>query len=159
MSLPVLSRLSMFTCDSPGSSSRPRRRGTTKPFPTPRWSTAVESTLQLTHERVDDVPLLLGFLIKLRFPQILDQHLKPHPHHEGLSQGWLITIWIAYILSHADHRKSHVRAWANALHHTLEAVTGQTIRDVDFSDDRLTLVLQPLGNPELWDRIEADLWN
>jgi transposase len=119
----------------------------------------VESTLQLTHERVDDVPLLLGFLIKLRFPQVLDQHLKPHPHHQGLSLGWLITIWIAYILSHADHRKSYVRAWANSLHHTLEAVTGQTIRDVDFSDDRLTLVLQALGNPEIWDLIEADLWN
>jgi transposase len=119
----------------------------------------VESTLQLTHERVDDVPLLLGFLIQLRFPQILDQNLKPHPHHQGLSQGWLITIWIAYILSQADHRKSHVRAWANTLHHTLEAVTGQTIRDVDFSDDRLTLLLQPLSNIEIWDLIEAELWN
>jgi transposase len=119
----------------------------------------VETTLQLTHERVDDVPLLLGFLIQLRFPQLLDQFLKPHPHHQGLSLGWLITIWITYILSQADHRKSHVRAWANTLHHTLEAVTGQTIRDVDFSDDRLTLVLQPLSNPETWDRIEAELWN
>ena len=119
----------------------------------------MESTLQLTHERVDDVPLLLGFLIQLRFPQILDQNLKPHPHHQGLSQGWLITIWIAYILSQADHRKSHVRAWANTLHHTLEAVTGQTIRDVDFSDDRLTLLLQPLSNIEIWDLIEAELWN
>jgi transposase len=119
----------------------------------------VETTLQLTHERVDDVPLLLGFLIKLRFPQILDQHLKPHPHHQGLSQGWLITLWITSILSQADHRKSHVRDWANKLHQTLEAVTGQTIRDVDFSDDRLTLVLQPLSNPETWDRIEAGLWD
>jgi transposase len=119
----------------------------------------VETTLQLTHERVDDVPLLLGFLIALRFPQILDRHLKPHPHHQGLSQGWLITIWITSILSQADHRKSHARAWANSLHQTLEAVTGQTIRDVDLSDDRLTLVLQPLSDPETWDRIEADLWD
>jgi transposase len=125
----------------------------------PRWSTAVETTLQLTHERVDDVPLLLGFLIKLHFPQILDQHLKPHPHHQGLSQGWLITLWITYILSHADHRKSAVRDWANGLRQTLEAVTGQTLRDVDFTDDRLTLVLQPLSDPATWDRIEAALWD
>jgi transposase len=116
------------------------------------------ATVQLTHERVDDVPLLLGFLINLRFPQLLDQHLIPHPHHQGLSQGWLITIWIAYILSHADHRKCAVRAWAHGLRHCLETVTGETIRDVDFSDDRLTLVLQPLSDPELWDRIETDLW-
>src|SRR5438093_364188 len=30
-------------------------------------------TLELTHERVDDVPLLLGFLIKLRIPEIIDR--------------------------------------------------------------------------------------
>jgi transposase len=119
----------------------------------------VETTLQLTHERVDDVPLLLGFLIKLRFPQILDQLLTPHPLHQGLSQGWLITLWITYILSQADHRKSHVRDWVKDLHHTLEACTGQTIRDVDFTDDRLTLVLKPLSDPETWDRIEARLWD
>ena len=117
------------------------------------------ATVQLTHERVDDVPLLLGFLIKLRFPQLLDQHLVPHPHHQGLSQGWLITIWIAYILSHADHRKSAVRDWANGLRHTIEATTGQKLRGVDFSDDRLTLVLQHLSHRELWDGIENDLWS
>src|SRR5512135_1748826 len=105
----------------------PFHRGTTKPFPRLRWSATVDSTatLQLTYERVDDVPLLLGLLIKLRFPPLLDQHLTPHPLHQGLSQGWLITIWIAYILSQADHRKSHVRDWANSLRQTLEACTGQ----------------------------------
>jgi transposase len=119
----------------------------------------VDTTLQLTHERVDDVPLLLGFLIKLRFPQLLDQFLPTHPHHQGLSQGWLISIWITYILSRADHRKSHVRDWARDLHHTLEACTGQTIRAVDFTDDRLTLVLARLSNTETWDHIEAELWS
>lgn len=117
------------------------------------------STLRLTHERVDDVPLILGFLIQLRLPYLLDQHLKPHPHHKGLSLGWLITLWITYVLSQGDHRKSHVRAWANKLHHCLEAVTGLTIRDVELSDDRLTLLLARLSNPETWSRIEADLWN
>jgi transposase len=116
------------------------------------------TTVQLTHERVDDVPLLLGLLIKLRLPQLLDQHLIPHPHHQGLSQGWLITLGIAYILSHADHRKCAVRDWANGLRQTLETVTGQAIRDVDFTDDRLGLVLQALSDTELWDRIETDLW-
>jgi transposase len=118
----------------------------------------VDTTVQLTHERIDDVPLLLGFLNKLRLPQLLDQSLPPHPHHQGLSQGWLISIWIAYILSRADHRKSHVRDWARDLHHTLEACTGQTVRDVDFTDDRLTLVLARLSNTETWDHIETELW-
>jgi transposase len=116
------------------------------------------ATLELTHERVDDVPLLLGFLIRLRLPEILDRHLPPHPLHQGLSNGWLITVWIAYILSRADHRKSPVQEWADGLHHTLEALIGQPIRPVEFSDDRLTLVLNRLGDPDAWHELEADLW-
>jgi transposase len=118
----------------------------------------VDTPLHLTHERVDDVPLLLGFLIKLGLHQVLDRHLPAHPLHEGLSNGWLITVWITYILSQADHRKSYVRDWATDLHHTLESVTGQSFRPVDFTDDRLTLVLQRLDDLAAWSRLEADLW-
>src|SRR5512142_1281800 len=35
----------------------------------PRRRATVDATLELTHERVDDVPLLLGFLISLRLPR------------------------------------------------------------------------------------------
>ena len=118
----------------------------------------MDATLKLTHERVDDVPLLLGFLIKLHFPEILDRHLRPHPLHQGLSDGWLITVWIAYILSQADHRKSHVQEWAESLKHTLVTLIGQPIRLVEFSDDRLTLVLERLSNLAVWHQLEADLW-
>src|SRR5947209_4007157 len=118
--------------------------------PDPRWSAIVHATLELTHERVDDVPLLLGFLIKLRLPEILDRHLPPHPLHQGFSHGWLITVWIAYILSRADHRKSPVQAWADGLQHALEALVGQPIRPVEFSDDRLSLVLKRLADPAAW---------
>jgi transposase len=119
----------------------------------------VDATLELTHQRVDDVPLLLGFLIKLQRPEILDRHLPPHPLHQGLSNGWLITVWIAYILSRADHRKSPVQAWADRLRHTLETLVGQPIRPVEFGDDRLTLVLRRLADPAAWEALEADLWH
>ena len=119
----------------------------------------MDATLQLTHERVDDVPLLLGFMTQLNLPQILDQCLPPHPLHQGLSTGWLITIWIAYILSQADHRKSHVQAWADNLKHTLEALTEQSHRSVEFSDDRLTLALERLAGPPAWHQIESQLWS
>jgi len=64
----------------------------------------MDTTLELTHERVDDVPLLLSFLIPLRLPEVLDRHLPPHPLHQGLSNGWLITIWITYTLPRNDLR-------------------------------------------------------
>jgi transposase len=117
------------------------------------------ATLELTHERVDDVPLLVGLLIKLRSPEIIDGLLPPHPLHQGLSNGWLITVWIAYILSQADHRKSHVQEWVDRLQHTLETLIGQPIRPVEFGDDRLTLVLRRLSDPEVWHELEAALWH
>jgi transposase len=118
----------------------------------------MDATLQLTHERVDDVPLLLAFLKKLQLPEILDRHLPPHPLHQGLSNGWLITVWIVDILSQADHRKSPVQPWAEGLHHTLEALLGRSIRTVELSDDRLTLVLKRLADTTAWEALEADLW-
>ena len=119
----------------------------------------MDATLELTHERVDDVPLLLGFLINLRIPETIDRHLPPHPLHQGLSNGWLITVWIAYILSQADHRKSHVQEWVEGLRHTLETLIGQAIRPVEFGDDRLTLVLKRLSDLAVWHELEADLWH
>src|SRR3954469_17472817 len=127
--------------------------------PHPRWGDSVDATLELTHERVDDVPLLLGFLIKLKLPEILDRHFPAHPLHQGLSNGWLITVWIAYILSRADHRKAPVQAWAQELRHSLETLIGQTIRHTEFSDDRLTLLLTRLDNQTAWEALEADLWH
>jgi transposase len=112
----------------------------------------------LTHERVDDVPLLLGSLIRLGLPEILDRHLPPHPLHQGLSHGWLITAWITYIRSQADHRKSPVQEWSDGRHHTLEALIGQPLRPVEFSDDRLTLVRNRLSDPQVRHESEADLW-
>jgi transposase len=119
----------------------------------------VDATLELTHERVDDVPLLLGFLVRLQLPEVLDRHFPAHPLHQGLSNGWLTTVWIAYILSRADHRKSPVQAWAEELQHTLETLIGQRIRPVEFSDDRLTLLLKCLDTQPAWESLEADLWH
>ncbi len=56
-------------------------------------------------------------------------------------------------------RKSPVQAWAEALQHTLETLIGQPIRPVEFSDDRLTLLLKRLSDPAAWESLEADLWH
>lgn len=114
--------------------------------------------LTLTHERVDDIPLLIGLAQQLRLPVILDRHLGNHGHHQGLSNGWLATVWLAYILSQGDHRKAAVREWANALRHTLEQLLGQPLREVECSDDRLGGVLRRLSDDAAWAAIEQELW-
>lgn len=112
----------------------------------------------LSHERVDDIPLLIGFLQRLRLAEVIDQHVREHGHHQGLSTGWLVTVWLAYILSEGDHRKSSVQEWVGQRHHTLHSLLGQAVRPTDFTDDRLGLVLRRLSQPDVWAEIEAELW-
>jgi transposase len=113
--------------------------------------------LTLTTERIDDFVLLIHVMLRLNLPEILDRHIPRHWFQEGLSWGWVATIWLAHIVSQGDHRKLTVRDWVRQAHDTLERVTGQDIRDTDFTDDRLTIVLRELSKPEYWHAIERDL--
>jgi len=113
--------------------------------------------LSLTHERVDDIPLLLGFMQELKFPDLLERHLGSHHLHRGLSNGWLATVWLAFLLSQSNHRKVSVQDWAGNHPHTLETLIGQTLRPIEFADDRLSIVLRRLHDAD-WSALEADLW-
>jgi transposase len=113
--------------------------------------------LTLTTERIDDFVLLIHVMLRLNLPEILDRHIPRHWFQEGLSWGWVATIWLAHIVSQGDHRKLTVRDWVRQAHDTLERVTGQDIRDTDFTDDRLTIVLRELSKPAYWHAIERDL--
>src|SRR5436190_3300805 len=115
-------------------------------------------TFTLTHERVDDIPLLLGLAQRLRLAEVLDRHLGEHHLHQGLSYGTLATVWIAFILSEADHRKSTVQDWVARHRHTLSTLLDQPITDTDFTDDRLGIVLRRLSPATTWDALETDLW-
>lgn len=113
--------------------------------------------LTLTTERIDDFVLLIHVMLRLNLPTILDRHLPRHWLQEGLSWGWVATVWLAHILSQGDHRKLTVRDWVRQAQDTLERVTGQHFRDTDFTDDRLTIVLRELSKPCYWHAIEAEL--
>src|SRR3954464_13124644 len=91
----------------------------------------------VTQERIDDVPLLLGMMRRMKIAETLDKHLGSHHLHQGLSNGNLAVGWMAYILSESDHRKSAVQDWANGLHHTLSSLFACDLRPHEFSDDRL----------------------
>jgi transposase len=95
-----------------------------------------QTELVVITERVDDVAILLGQMMKMGLPEVLDDHLPRHGKQEGLSWGWTAVIWLAYILSEGDHRKVAVETYVAGMTHTLSQVTGQAIRVLDFSDDR-----------------------
>jgi transposase len=117
-----------------------------------------QPTLSLQHERVDDIPLLFGVLQQLRLPELLDRHLGSHHLHQGLSGGTLATTWIAFILSEANHCKASVQDWACRHAHTLQTLLRQPLRPVEFTDDRLGIVLRRLHDAD-WHALENDLWH
>jgi transposase len=96
-----------------------------------------QSDLVIITERVDDVALLIGQMVKMGFVEVLDRHLPQHWKQRRISWGWTAVIWLAYILTEGDHRKVSVEAYIKGMHHTLSQLTGQIIAPLDFSDDRL----------------------
>jgi len=116
-----------------------------------------QSDLVMITERVDDVALLIGQMVTMGLPEVLDRHLPRHWTQRGLSWGWTAVIWLAYILTEGDHRKVSVEAYVKGMQNTLSRLSGQGIDPLDVSDDRLSHLLKHLSKPTYWHRIERDL--
>lgn len=108
-------------------------------------------------ERVDDLPLLFGLLQQMRLQSIIDSVIKPHGNWQGLSPGWVITIWLIHILSEQNHCMEPVQEWVAKHRVTLSRLTGQAVRALDFSDDRLADCLAELHQVQVWQAIEREL--
>jgi transposase len=116
-----------------------------------------KSELIIITERVDDVALLIGQMVKMGLPEVLDRHIPRHWTQRGLSWGWTAVIWLAYIVTEGDHRKVSVETYLKGMQHTLNRLTAQGVDPLDFSDDRLSHLLKHLSKPTYWHRIERDL--
>src|SRR6266436_25791 len=116
-----------------------------------------QSDLVIITERVDDVALLIGQMVKMGLPEVLDRHIPRHWTQRGLSWGWTAVIWLAYIVTEGDHRNVSVETYLKGMHHTLSALTAQGIEPLDFSDDRLSHLLTHVSKPAYWHQIEHDL--
>ena len=108
-------------------------------------------------ERVDDIPLLLAQMQRMSLPTLLDEHFPTHGNWQGLSLGWVTTIWLSSILSRGDHRLVHVEPWVANRLWTLRATTGQAVERLAFTDDRLEIVLRSLHDDTRWATFESAL--
>ena len=108
-------------------------------------------------ERLDDIPAIFGHLQKTRIQAIIDQVIETHGNWQGLSPGWVITIWLIHILSEHTHCMDRVRDWVAKRLYVLQELTGQPVTELDFTDDRLALCLRMLGQTDHWFEIEAQL--
>lgn len=113
--------------------------------------------LSIVSERVDDIPLLTSILLRLDLPDIIDEFHTPHGNYKGLSPGWVVTVWLVYILSRSDHRMNSVQDWVASRCSVLTAATGQQMTNKDFTDDRLADLLKILHNDTIWSQIEQHI--
>ncbi len=108
-------------------------------------------------ERVDDIPLLVAQMRRMDVPALIDSYFVVHGNRAGLSLGWTATVWLAHILSQADHRLNQVRPWAERRLETLRGSTGQWVRGLDLTDDRLADVLRTVADDSAWRAFERAL--
>jgi transposase len=113
--------------------------------------------LTMTTERVDDIPVLLAQSEKMGIVELLDTSFQPHGNWEGTSLGLTTTIWLTHILSEGDHRMNQVQPWAATRLQTLQKCSGRVVRDQEWSDDRLSIVLDALSDDQQWQHFETAL--
>jgi transposase len=109
-------------------------------------------------ERIDDLPLLLAQLQRMRVIPLLDRHFPTHGNWAGdLTFGEVAAVWRAYVVSTGDHRLSHLRDWAADRLEMLSACLDKPVRPEDFHDDRLADMLDALHVSTAWAAFEHDL--
>ena len=113
---------------------------------------------EVTTVRVDDIPLLLKMIMKLGLAELYDREVGDHGHFTGLSGGWLLSVWLTFILTRGDHTKYAVEEWVGRHRTVIEKVIGKPIRAGEFSDNRLGSVLKRLSVAARWERLESVLW-
>jgi transposase len=113
--------------------------------------------LTITTEQVDDFPVLIAQMEHISVPDLLNRNFTVHGNWQGLSMGWVGTIWLGHILSVGDHRLNHVQPWVEKNPITVQRSIHQAVTGLDFSDDRLESVLDTLADDTSWAAFETEL--
>jgi len=93
--------------------------------------------------RLDELPVLFGVIERLEIAGFLDSLIARHPNWVGeLAVGGVVSGWLVFILSTADHRLNgpaaghfQVEDWVEQRKDIYEACLKCQIRGLDFSDD------------------------
>jgi len=108
-------------------------------------------------ERIDDIPVIIKSLQKIRMGELIDLTIKPHKNWKGLSLGSLAEIWMSYVISEGDHRLNHLEEWVMEKQLLFEALYEQELKRTDFTDDRLGLLLDYFDLDHNWTEIESGI--
>lgn len=99
-------------------------------------------------ERVDELPLILTWVMKMGIAEIIDDIWQPHGQWEGLSYGQLALLFVTYIIHQRSHRLMKMEGWLNDHRTVIEQVTGWSIRPKEATDNHIGLLLDEVGSSE-----------
>ena len=116
-----------------------------------------EQNLEVQTEPVEDLPILIAKFERMRVRELVDRQYRPHGNWQGCSLGTVVTVWLTYILSEGDHRLSEVQEWVAERVNSLSLCLKTRLRPEDFSDDRLAIVLNLLGDDRDWRLFESEM--
>ena len=120
----------------------------------------MSSKTTISHEPVDDVPVIVAWLLNMHLDKLIDKILlKPHGNWQGLTYGQVAVIWLVFILSQADHRMCPVEEWVRDRVVVLRRCTGWEVTPGDLTDDRLEIVLDLMGDEQTrpWESLDEEL--
>ena len=115
------------------------------------------SSLTITSEQINSLPLLLGIINDMGIAALLDEHVRPHGHWQGISVGTLVSIWLCHLLIERDHRLVMLRDWTQERKESINSLLSIALRDTDCTDDRLANVLSRLGDARVQAALDAAL--
>ena len=102
---------------------------------------------QTTSERIDNLPVVIDWLKRMEVDVIIDRVLGPaHGNWAGLSSGEVALVFVAYVVMCCTHFLSPMQVWASKHLVSLSHALGKPVREADFTDDRLGVILSRLGD-------------
>lgn len=106
------------------------------------------TTSEMRIERVDNLPIIITWLLKMRVHTIIDTLWSRHGNWQGLSYGQLALLFVAYVIQRRTHRLMGMEEWLNDHRTVITRSTGWRIGEKEATDDRLGLLLTALGEDE-----------
>src|SRR2546429_1245700 len=113
--------------------------------------------ITVKHERIDDIPVIIAQLKKMRVDKLIDTHFPTNGNWTRLSLGGVVVVWLTFIISEADHRLYRVEPWVAEHKRTLRRCLGKKVEPRDCTDDRLATGLDYVSVTEHWGAFECAL--
>ncbi|NEP61014.1 MAG: IS1634 family transposase [Symploca sp. SIO2G7] len=117
----------------------------------------ISQEFKVNTQRIDELPVLLAQCQLMGLQKLIEKHFATHGNWQGLSLGWVVVVWLCHIISQQDHRLFYVQGWVEKRLQTIRGCTGQTLRELDWSDDRLAASLRYLSQDKNWEEFEREL--